>query len=188
MKGLRIGRNYKGPTLRSTDPEVIRQEKSKNPTILVISDGLSDFYRYFSIILPELSNYSWVFEEDCLSMEEKRWNELDKLILEKKDQYKYAKPGFIQKFANFIHDDWCNIFGFTSPIDNLDNFIKKYWASKNDRNKFLSQTVDIYFVNIDAAFWEVYSKNENLLTIVSSEVKKDKDYYVNDCNLMEKKV
>jgi hypothetical protein len=64
------------------------------------------------------------------------------------------RPGFIERFAPFITGDWDQIVGVRSPADFADGV-----TLDTDRIEAVGQ---IYFACTDAAFWEVYSPNDEI--------------------------
>ena len=65
------------------------------------------------------------------------------------------RPGFIERFAPFIVGDWDQIVGVKSALDFGD-------VVTLDKNR-IEMVGQVYFACIDAAFWEVYSPDEEIL-------------------------
>ena len=135
MKVLRIGRTHQGGTVRTTDPKIAAQYAGKKNT-LVITDGLSDFYRYFSPILSALDDLHWLIASDTFSCgfpnewRENAWHDekTDLFRSPQIDEFEthilqrgpgtslFTKPGFPAKYCQYFYEDWCDMCSFRSPL------------------------------------------------------------------------
>ncbi len=206
MNGLRIGKKHIRPTLKTSNPHIAKEYAT--PETLIKKAGLSDFSRYFSSIKSYLSSYYWIIESDGLTYrfpkewyddewydeetDETRSTKLDEFnsdILVNHSNYVLTKPCFIPKYCDYFLDDWCDIIGFEKIPEH--DFWKIYCSYISDRQKlnaFLNDTCDICFFNIDAAYWEIFAKNQELLDLVYDNMKSQKEhYYVLQISLCEKK-
>jgi len=101
-------------------------------------------------------------------------------------EYIFVKPGFIQKYSQYIVDDSMCIVGFKSAPANIDSLITSFYSlSDNERKKYLDETADILCVNVDAAFWELFAKDTQLLTAVQNHMANKDGFNVTEYKLFE---
>jgi hypothetical protein len=85
--------------------------------------------------------------------------EYDEATLQESNQLRLMDKKFFPKAAEFVQGDWDSIYGLMEPID-LATF--KGFGEGN-----LPEDVEIYFSCTDAAYWEVYAKDEATLCLVN---------------------
>ncbi|MEQ8187595.1 MAG: hypothetical protein ABRQ39_06445 [Candidatus Eremiobacterota bacterium] len=168
MFGIKIEPIYKYPEFKG---------KFNSSTLQNMSD---EFTFFFKAILPELFYYYWIIDRDCfkwpvefhhLSTYNSDTDEYEdgpmKEILfffspiEENNNYYLGLPGLLPEYASYISNDWNCILGFKAKPDSPGEWIKKYWNAKN-RGHYVARTVDICFTNIDGAYWEFFTKKEEL--------------------------
>jgi len=103
-------------------------------------------------------------------------NKYDKIIIQTEETFhiELTAKGFLNKYAKFIQGDWDAIYGLRNPI-NIKDLIKYkrilWWNRKilNIDKTFIENNSEIYFSCVDAAYWEIYSKNEEILNIFAEK-------------------
>ncbi len=142
-----------------------------------------DFDELFAPISHLFLNYYWILDDVNFnykaSLDEYFCddNNYDKLFLaEKEFHVRLSAKGFLNSYSKYIQGDWDDIIG----INNLDYFSKYGSCGKW---VFVEQYADIYFSCIDAAYWEIYLRDfellENIKAIFPCSVEcelKDKQY------------
>jgi hypothetical protein len=90
-------------------------------------------------------------------------NNYDELIIGESRYYKLACKDFIVKYAEFISPDYDEIFGFEEyPV-----------IPKNEiTTEVIEKKVKIYFRCTDAAFWEIFSNNTEIIEGIKMEFPK----------------
>lgn len=121
-------------------------------------------YEFQDIIEPIadiLGHYYWMLEDVTFCLRD-GVNFLDSaerqnLILDSNDEFTLGDKCFINLCAKYIDSDWCNIYGCSdySMVENLNCFRQKAYQTPSK--------LEVYFTNIDAAYWEVYSRNKQIL-------------------------
>lgn len=92
-------------------------------------------------------------------------NSLEEYMLheDKSKQIQYMHGGFIENFGEYIFSDWVELAGY-EDIQKLKTFDP---ASP----EALNENAVVYFKCVDAACWEVYAKNEEIIKIIQGKFK-----------------
>ena len=120
-------------------------------------------YGFEELIEPvrdQICAYYWILENQNFEYFSDYENKYDKLIIEESRLTRLTRKGFIPDYAKYIIPDWGQIYGIKDRLSivtiNLDkNFIEK--------------AVDLYFSCIDGAYWEVYSRNVEIIEKIRKE-------------------
>lgn len=88
----------------------------------------------------------------------------DKLVVEQLDSQfiRLVVPGFFPKYAKYVIGDWDMIVGVKDRIS-LKGLIKGI------QNNWIEENGEIYLSCVDAAYWEIYGKNQELLMKIKKE-------------------
>lgn len=154
---------------------------------LLLPEGVSSFALFFKPVLPSLADFTWIvipswglplcdnffFDPDC----EREVNNLPE------DHGLIPANTLLPKFARYIKDDRLDLYGFREPIKDSAPFLRGFWEACSDVNaeyadfrkstpqaRYLAATVDIYIRNVEAAYWTVYARDEQLLDSISRYV------------------
>jgi len=92
-------------------------------------------------------------------------NNLEEYILhdDKSKSIQYMHRGFIENFGEYIFSDWLELAGY-DDIQKLKTFDPGNLVS-------LDENSVIYFKCVDAASWEVYTENEEILKTLEAKFK-----------------
>lgn len=146
--------------------------------------GVSSFAFFFAPILYELGVYWW----DVLPIYGNTY-ERAKADESLKMHWVELPPGapvppftYIPYFAKYIEDwDWCRFHGFTEePGDDLKRWEKAQPPGRPLDVSKMFAFVDIRFVNVDGAFWQMQTKEESFVTRVRQHVLKIKGAWTRD--------
>jgi hypothetical protein len=184
LKGLEIRRKQIGATIRVKDKNCLEEMKEKYPNATIIEYSTSDFSRYFSVVRNQLKNYYWLLinTEFMFAEDWEKIDEFENLIIEEKAGfYKYTKPEFLSLCMDYIVDDWTTILGFNTDISKYLSANDLYLNSFD--NLWLNNNVSIYFKNIDAAFWQVFSNQGFILHSIKQNAVLLEDHIVLDVSL-----
>jgi hypothetical protein len=98
-------------------------------------------------------------------------------------EYGYSsRADLFPKYADAVSEDWNTIFGFRAPIDDPLAWLKGYYDA-SERARYVSDA-DVCFINIDAAFWELYARDPRLIETLRGHLR-GLDVSVVDCVLKD---
>jgi hypothetical protein len=129
-----------------------------------LPDGVSAFVIFFKPILPRFEKVHWLYESLPFSYSRDTTGELEKAVQVMPNYNGYIPPNtLLPKYSHCISNDWSSIFGFDSRPDAAVIF-----ANLEPRDcRFMEDTIDLCFFSVDGAYWDFYSKNEDLLRVVT---------------------
>jgi len=92
-------------------------------------------------------------------------NRLEEYMLheDKSKQVQYMHGGFIENFGEYIFSDWVELAGYED--------IQKLKTFDPGNSEALNENSVVYFKCVDAAYWEVYAKNEEIIKILETKFK-----------------
>lgn len=94
----------------------------------------------------------------------------------------YAQVDLFPKYARIVHEDWNAFFGIDKAIPDPLAWWKGYWDTSN-RAAYLNDC-HVCFRNVDAAFWEFYTREPRLLELLKAHLK-NLDVSTEPCQLEE---
>lgn len=123
----------------------------------------TSFANLIAPIARLVQRYYWVLEDVMFVHQSAAGRifdeiEYDEATLQERNQLRLMDKKFLSKAAEFVQGDWDSIYGLTEPID-LATF--KGFGEGN-----LPEDVEVYFSCTDAAYWELYAKDEATLCLV----------------------
>jgi hypothetical protein len=141
----------------------------------------------FKSIFDKINNYYWCIPDMVFRLPDswyygdydiendiyrnKEWDHFSSYYLSNVNEGLFenivAKTGYIKEFSRYFVDDWCDIFGFEEKY--IEEF-KNIKNIKTIRPLFFDNKIPIYFRNIDAAYWDFYSENNELLEIIKADL------------------
>lgn len=152
MHGIRIQSEF-----RETSPG------SRRPA--AVPAGMSAFAFFFAPILPELASAYWLYE----SFPFRTWaddSDYMRLVDTVPGEHGCITPDtFLPRYARFVADDWASLFGFSRAPSSAE-FLSHFVANPRDYT-FISERVDLCFFNVDGAWWEFYSQQQEPLDLVA---------------------
>ena len=78
----------------------------------------------------------------------------------------YVPPAAIlPRFANFVIDDWADVFFFKQPPCPYREFVRR-----RADHRFLKKVVDLAFLNVDGAYWLLFAQDEILVERIREHV------------------
>ncbi len=152
------------------------------------SAGCSVFMSLFSDILSHLAPYYWICPDSPFSSNyAKDDNELDffysSLSAESDDVYE--PYSFFPEYARWVRDDSNWLFGFVRKPEK--RLVEKLYKESYAPDSPILKDAYVIFCNEDAAYWECYARNSDLLDKCRLSVrKKVSDEYVRFLNLSER--
>ncbi len=178
------------------------------------SDRYSDFYFFFSSIFEKTTEFHWLldggygivfdlpnewftnawYDEKTDMHRSAKLDEFEShILIDRRDEKSsiLTTPDFLKKYGKFILDDWWDIIGFCTPPRDIDNYLNELNKIQDPPEKalFLDKTADICFFNVDAAYWEIFAKDESILKRIKKVMTNSSNKYnVTPINLTEKKV
>jgi hypothetical protein len=179
VKGIAVRRTWTGSTVRH---QPWQPRPTEVPSGALVIASYTDFHEYFEPLYPLLAGYPWLSEDlrfapppawydgpydpDLDRYGSAQWNEFwSHLVAEDRGPERRAvwAPGFLERYARFLSDDWCSIIGVPGPAsgDLLEASRGIMWPQALDVVR-----ADVAFVNVDAAYWEVFSSRADILDIV----------------------
>jgi hypothetical protein len=165
------------------------------------------FAHTFRTILPELAAYTWLFDPTDYYPFRGIGNPEFERVDEQLPGVGIIPPGtLLPRFAKYVIDDWCDLFGFFHPPARPEDFFTNLrraekgdgkvaarffsgcrkpeeWAAADKRyfdlaksegtatGRYLANTVDICFCNLQGLIWEIYTRSNNLLNSVRAHVR-----------------
>jgi hypothetical protein len=141
----------------------------------------NEFTMYFSKVFDIIDKLNWIFyfESFKVPMENDNWEDVLN-IFETDLQYNgissdgyflYSKKDLFNKFGEYVRDDWNDMLGFDSEIE--ENLITNLnFKEQKSSNEGLINSVNTIFYNFDSYSWSCFTKNDNLLNIIVNENKK----------------
>src|SRR3712207_2914799 len=165
--------------------------------------GQLPFRKLFSPIFPGLRGLSWItrhgafqlpaawFDESSFDETSERFTsgpcaEFEQDVSVISDATGDVRHGYssrsdlFPKYADAVSEDWNGIFGFRAPIDDPRAWLKGFYDAR-DRAAYVS-VAEVCFLNIDAAFWEFYAQDPQLIEALRSHLG-GLDVSVESCNL-----
>ncbi len=191
------------------DTDTLSDDTNTAPSgVLYITDGLSDFSRFFAPLKPLFPNRLWVLQsaEDFVLAFPDDWyveydpstdkytsprlQAVERLILEETDKtrdWKYVDGQYLAEVADTLIDGWCYFLRLRAPIASLDAFITDFWRASKKRvlHEWLTERVDLCLIGIDGMRWDVYAEDEQILQTVRDHLKTVPDIEVRDSTLAE---
>jgi hypothetical protein len=122
-------------------------------------------YQFRALVSPisELIKDMYWILEDAIFESQENDSEFNSYVIQTfpndSDRIILCEKGFLYNFSKFLIPDNTDIYGFTKRV-NLWEALDR-WG--NIKQEFILSEVDVYFSCIDAAYWEVYSRYDNIL-------------------------
>ncbi|MEK8017351.1 MAG: hypothetical protein VSS75_010830 [Candidatus Parabeggiatoa sp.] len=147
-----------------------------------------NFKVLFEPIFSDLKFYSWIFYEDSfflpiLMAEKSEYDyETEKymsgpgvdfqndMIALSEDEWYFSKTELFSKYVEGVKEDWNGLFGFQKMLIQPHEWAKKYSTVK-DISEFVNNTVDICFLNVDAAYWEIHCRNKRWIALLKEHLR-----------------
>jgi hypothetical protein len=150
-------------------------------------DDTSAFALFFAPILPRIQTIHWLYHSwPFVRGDEEFDREVAKLPPnngEYNEGFGYIPPDLLlPRFARYVTNDWASFYGFHQKPD-----AKKFFEAMPDGQDgaFLSRTVDLCFFNVDAVWWDFYSRDESLIAAVRKHAATLKHIVIEDRNLLK---
>lgn len=153
----------------------------------------------FRSTLPLLNSYYWIVQQDSFQQLPRKlidasvYDEsidryvegplcrFDDLRLDAVHDYVYFGPGLLPEFSPGITEDWNELYGFVEPLSNFQDWVEKRFG--DNRAKLVEDTAAVCFFNIDAAYWEIYAKDSNMIEGVQTDMESEPSVTVKSANL-----
>jgi hypothetical protein len=69
-----------------------------------------------------------------------------------------AQADIFPRYASIVSHDWCSFFGLPASTPDPESWLKAFYDAPV-RSEYLRQAqCEVVFLNIDAAFWEIYAR------------------------------
>lgn len=135
----------------------------------------SDFMLFFGPVVPSFAHLWWAIQyswppfdfDETNKPEDEGGDPAYPYWVEQKSSWRLARSGILPAFGSVLRDDWCVMLGFETRPESLERFLQE---NKNvlGYGKWADLFHDVpelhsCFFNIDAAYWEFYSRDPVLL-------------------------
>jgi hypothetical protein len=145
------------------------------------------FKTLFGPLFSKLSAYRWIFYEESfflplLMADESEYDykteryisgpgvDFQKDIITLSEQgWCFSKAAVFSKYAEGVTEDWNGLFGFQKLCFQPLEWTKKYSQVK-PISEFVNKTVDVCFLNVDAAYWEIHCRNEAWISLLKTHL------------------
>lgn len=124
------------------------------------------FEIFFQPILGALAPFHWVYADDLPFLNEAEDDEFGQLCESWLQGY-FPPDTLLPRYAHNVINDWFSLFGFRqSPAEDIRCRLRR--GTTNYAG--LSRVVDLCVFNVDAAYWELYTRDEQMLDAVARHV------------------
>jgi hypothetical protein len=139
----------------------------KHTWALTAAPGARRFEVFFQPILPKLAAFHW-FCEPVFPFDRGEGSE-DETFAQIDDSALWPIPPgtLLPRFAHFVTNDWADLYGFLQPPD--EEVRARLGRGVLDPRR-LSAVVDVCFFNVDGAYWEIYARDDQMLSDVARHV------------------
>lgn len=158
MNGIKILGKENVSDVQST-AELSRLDFGFADILQIIEELISDLYWAHTGIIysfPESLTQEQYYEIK---------NYLEEYILheDKSKQVQFMHRGFIENFGQYIFSDWIELAGYDD--------IQKLKTFDPTSPQAIDENAVVFFRCVDAAYWVVYAKNEEIINILESSFK-----------------
>lgn len=153
----------------------------------------TDFLTNFNSILNKIDKYYWfipkmvfslpfswnygeyITEKDIYNSQE--WNQFNDVFIDRDKERSFSnmllKPAFLTEYSKYFVDDWCDIYGFDEI--NLNLFLNSKSRDLDFIKSLLKKgIIKICFSNIDGAYWDFFTAENELFDFLMDILSKDK--------------
>lgn len=111
-----------------------------------------------------LVEYYWVLDDVTFARESAAGRLFDedrygRAVLQEAGGFKLVGKDFLSEFAEFLLGDWDSIYGLKRRVD-----VAGFAGFSNGT---LPDVVGVFFSCVDAAYWEAYAEDEEILRLVA---------------------
>ena len=120
----------------------------------------NQFSLYFGPIFDDISHFQWIVAWDCFfcPIDDKECEEFDRIFenleIAQEANFWSSKTPLIPALAPYVQDDWNDLFAFLNLPEDPSSWCKNYWFEPS-RRRFVKETTEVAFLNVDGAYWEV---------------------------------
>jgi hypothetical protein len=153
---------------------------SKGPWLEL--ETLTDFPEFFGSVLRQFAGHHWLcsgllfavpeswdraFNEDRDRYTGPEWERFYGFQLAALDRSFVAAPGFLQAYAQYLSDDWCEVYALSELPAEPVELLKSLASAKSPATFMRDQaSVTAAFCCIDGTLWEFLSRDPALLGTV----------------------
>ena len=188
MHGISIGRGHRGPIVRrsATAQSVVAPLDAGNTNAALVLNSLTDFEEFFAPVYPMVRDLSWLMDRAEFSFDDDKEPAFQAELIGEHRQCRYFGPGFLERWARYLVDDWCDIIGMRGTVADPQAMMDAF-AGPGPSARILSMPTvpDLAFECIDGVRWTIYAGDERLLAIVRDHVASRADLVVRDVVLGE---
>ena len=169
MEGISIGRNHSGTVVRH-DGRVLSVlsglEGNAGHDALRLS-RLTDFEEFFTPLVPLLADHSWLVQGADFSLTDDQISQFNADVLASVGDCRYVRPGFLERWARHLIDDWCVLLGFRVPPDDPHALVSAAAGGLASANILaMTPQPECVFSNIDGVRWTFYAQDVALLALL----------------------
>jgi hypothetical protein len=157
---------------------------SKGPRLEL--ETLTDFPEFFGSVLRHFEGHHWLcsgllfavpeswnraFDEEQDRYIGPEWERFYGMQLATLDRSFVAAPGFLQAYARYLSDDWCEVFALSELPAEPAELLKSLATAKSPA-RFMRDhpRVTAGFCCVDGMFWEFLSRDPELLGTVKDSL------------------
>jgi len=201
VQAIAIKRNHSGPTVRK--PVWAAHVAQPIPPGALVLSSSSDFEEFFEPLYADISSHLWLIEgakfappptwEDSYDevLDRPRGREIDEYFGYRAavqddhdpDALWVALSGFVPRYARYLCDDWCQLAGVAGWSGDLRDLLGL--AEREQTALWRLPMVEVWFSNIDAAFWQLASRRAGLIDRVVDRLARRADVRIERLDLGE---
>ena len=126
------------------------------------------FHHAISSITRELDGFQWLLESESVNIPENDNSSKISQLIDGDCNWYYSNENIIKLYSKAINEDWNTIFSFKADKSGIRDWARNYWKQK-DRAKYITNNCETVFINVDSAYWEIYSNNDNVLNSIRKQ-------------------
>jgi hypothetical protein len=162
---------------------------------------LTDFVEFFYPVFEHIRSYHWLLDDvtfappqdwdEQYDLEADRhrgaqWDAFFGEIVASHQSLRVATPGFLEKYAAYICDDWCDIVGLAECPPDPQGFLEAYVGGPMSTVlPHLDPPAEVAFFCIDGVRWEVFASGDAIVARVRDHLGGRGDLAVNDLALRD---
>ncbi len=131
--------------------------------------GRNNFEDNFSCIYGLIQGLHWLTEQDSFAPPEGRACRKLSRVFPDNDNWYQSKEDIFPEYGKWVNEDWNALYAFKEHSTDLAVWAKNYWNEKS-RAEYISMFCEVVFINVDAAYWAIYSGNTLLLNTVKEHI------------------
>ena len=189
MKGIRVCRQHRGPIVRrrggATSIVAPLGAAHDTPAPLVL-DTLTDFEEFFSSLYPAIARLPWLIVGALFSFPEEREADFGAEVIAGYQDCCYVGPGFVERWARYLNDDWCTIVGLEDTLADPDALVRANAGQAKEALLSLVPEPVVAFCCVDGVLWELYARDGGVVDAVRERLSSRLELRLDDVTVGER--